>query len=175
MGYEDCIGFLKSRRSIRRFKQDPVGDDLVLKILDVARFAPSAKNRQPWEFVVVKDPEVRGRLAGIHVYASPLRGAPLAIVVVGDRELSPVSYQVDCANATIYLMLAAHALGLGTVWIQALRNGEEIRRILGLPENKAPVAIVAMGWPDEKPKARGRKELSEIVHLDRYGNRMIKS
>ncbi len=69
----------------------------------------------------------------------------------------------------MYIMLAAHALGLGTVWIQSLRNVEEIQEILKLPEKLIPVAILAVGWPDESPNPKKRKELKEIVHLDRYG------
>ncbi len=174
MGYEDCIEFLKTRRSVRRFKSDPVSDELILKILDIARLAPSAGNRQPWEFIIVKDPGVKEKLARVHAWTGPLGRAPLGIVVVGDKEVSPVSYQVDCANATMYIMLAAHAYGLGTVWLQTLRNVEDIQRILGLPENKVPVALLAVGWPDEKPVAKSRKELKDIVHVDRYGNLLKK-
>ena len=165
----DHLRFLISRRSIRKFKDRPVSDELILKILDAARFAPSAKNSQPWEFIVVKDDLLKERLGRIHRYASPLLGAPLAIVVVCDREASPTSYLVDCANAVMYVMLAAHALGLGTVWIQSLRNVEEVQELLELPERLIPVAILAVGWPDESPNPKKRKELREIVHLDRYG------
>jgi nitroreductase len=169
---EECLKFLMSRRSIRLFEDREVSDELIRRILDVARYAPSAKNSQPWEFVVVKDEEIRKRLASIHRYAYPLQRAPVAIAVLCDPKLSPDSYLADCANATIYLMLAAHALGLGTVWIQSLRNVKEINEIIGAPEGRIPVALIALGWPAEKPEARPRKELSEIVHINRYGNKM---
>ncbi|MCD6244347.1 MAG: nitroreductase family protein [Candidatus Korarchaeota archaeon] len=163
------LQFLVSRRSIRKFKDKPVPDDLILRILDAARFAPSAKNSQPWEFIIVKDRILKEKIGKIHKWASPLLGAPLAIVVACNREASPTSYLVDCANATMYIMLAAHALGLGTVWIQSLRNVEEIQELLKLPEKLIPVAILAVGWPDESPSPKRRKELKEIVHLDKYG------
>ncbi len=169
----NLIRFLVSRRSIRKFKDGPVPDDLILKILDSARFAPSAKNSQPWEFIVVKDEVIKEKLGKIHRWASPLLGAPLAIVIVCNKEASPTSYLVDCANATMYIMLAAHALGLGTVWIQSLRNVEEIQEILKLPEKIIPVAILAVGWPNESPNPKRRKELKEIVHLDIYGRHWI--
>jgi len=168
---EDIIEFLLTRRSIRQFKPDPVPDDLVLKIVDIARFAPSAGNRQPWTFVVVKDRELKDKLASIHSGSSPLLRAPMGIVVACDKNLSPVSYQVDCANATMYVMFAAHALGLGTVWLQTLRNVEDIQKLLDLPENYVPIAIVALGYPAEKPQPRPRRPLEEIAYLNKFGTK----
>jgi len=170
----DFLKFLLTRRSIRKFKKKPVDLNLILKILDVARYAPSAKNSQPWEFIVVTNEAVRERLSRIHMWASPIRKAPIAIVVVCDKNASPTSYHVDCANATMYIMLAAHALGLGTVWIQTLRNVNEIKEILKIPEGKIPIAILALGWPDEKPEPKPRKRLEEIVYMNTYGNSLLK-
>ena len=170
---QELLNFLISRRSIRRFKPDPVPDELILKILDVARYAPSARNSQPWVFIVVKDPEVKKRLANVHLWAKPLENAPVGIVIACSTELSPESYQVDCANATMQIMLAAHALGLGTVWLQTLRNINEIQGIVGLPKNYVPVAMLALGYPDERPSPKKRKELKEIVYLNKYGGVFI--
>lgn len=172
---EDLLEFLLTRRSVRQFKPDPVPDDVLLKVLDLARYAPSAGNRQPWVFVVVKDPEVKDKLASLRPGAAPLARAPAGIVVACDKDTSQLSYQVDCACATMYIMLAAHALGLGTVWIQALANTEEIQKLVGLPENYVPVAIVAIGYPAEKPQPRPRKPLEEIAYLNRYGVKLIPS
>lgn len=168
-GCKEYLEFLLTRRSIRRFRDEPVDDSLLTRILDVARFAPSAKNSQPWEFIIIKDRETIERLSKIHRWSIPLSRSPVGIVVVCNPEESPTSYLVDCANATLYLILAAHAFGLGTVWIQALRNVDEINEVLGIPKGKVPVAIIAMGWPDESPRPRERKPLKEIVYLDRYG------
>jgi nitroreductase len=170
---EELLNFLISRRSIRKFKPNPVPDELILKILDVARYAPSARNSQPWVFIVVKDPEIKKKLANIHIWAKPLENAPLGIVIACNTELSPESYQVDCANATMQVMLAAHALGLGTVWLQTLRNINEIQEIVGLPKNYVPVAMLALGYPDERPSPKKRKELKEIVYLNKYGGVFI--
>lgn len=165
---ENYLEFLRTRRSIRIFKPEPVSDELIMKILDVARFAPSAKNNQPWEFIVVKRKDILDQLSRIHRWAKPIARAPLAIVVICDKKLSPISYHVDCANAAIYIMLAAHALGLGTVWIQSLRNIEEIQKILSIPSNKVPIAIIPVGWPAEKPEPRPRKPLNKLVHENTY-------
>ena len=169
---ENLLEFLKSRRSIRKFKPQSPPRDLVLKAIDVARFAPSARNSQPWRFIIVEDTEIKSKLASIHIYASPLKNAPLAVVVVCHVDESPTSYMLDCANATIYFLLAVHALGLGAVWIQTLRNIEEIRSILGIPENVIPVAIIALGYPDESPSPKPRKPLEEVIFMNKYGVRL---
>jgi len=169
---DQLLELLKSRRSIRRFKREKPPLELVLKAIEVARYAPSAKNSQPWRFIIVDDEELKNKLASIHPAAAPLREAPMGIVVACHIDESPVSYMLDCANATVYLLLALHALGLGAVWIQTLRNVEEIRGLVGLSNNVVPVAIVALGYPDETPQPRPRKPLEEIVYFNRYGVKM---
>ena len=164
----DLLNFLKTRRSIRKFKDKNVEQDILRKIFETARFAPSAGNRQPWVFVVV-DGEIKNELSEIHPWASPLKNAPLGVLVACNRDTSPTSYQVDCANAAMYIMLAAHALGLGSVWIQVLRNTLEVKKIVNLPPAYEPIALIAIGWPDEKPSPRPRKPVEEIVFYNSYG------
>ena len=165
---ESCIDLLLTRRSIRRFKPDPVPDEVIRKVLDIARYAPSAANRQPWDVVVIKDRPKIEELSKLHRGAAPLANAPVALVITCDKNVSPISYQVDCAAFTTYLLLAAHALGLGTVWIQALRNPEEIKKIIKAPEGKEPVAIVAMGWPAESPTPKPRRGVNEFLHSESF-------
>ena len=171
---ERYLEFILSRRSIRVFKPEPVPLELLEKIVDIARYAPSSKNRQPWNFIIVTERSIIEKLSQIHRWSKPLRGAPACIVVASDVGVSPVSYQVDGANAAMYIMFAAHALGLGTVWIQTLRNIGNVQEILGLPENLVPIAIIAIGWPAERPEPRPRKSLSEIAFLNRYGEPLRK-
>ncbi|MEM1620001.1 MAG: nitroreductase family protein [Fervidicoccaceae archaeon] len=166
---ERLVEFLVTRRSIRRFRPDPVSLELVARLISVARYAPSARNRQPWAFIVVTDREVIDRFSKLHRWAAPLRGAPLCVVVASDASAAPVSFQVDGANAAVYLMLAAHAHGLGSLWIQTLRNVGEIQQVLGLPEHLVPVAIIALGWPDDVPPPPPRKSLEELAFLNKYG------
>ncbi len=163
MELEPCLELLLTRRSVRKFRDVPVPDDLVRRILDVARYAPSAKNRQPWRFFVVRDRSLIRILSSIHRWAKPLERAPLCLVVVCDRREAPISYQLDGANATIYIMLAAHALGLGSVWIQTLRDIPKIQRILHLEEEEIPVSMIALGWPAESPSPPPRKELKDLL------------
>ncbi len=170
MKSEEYIDFLLSRRSIRKFKPDPVPRELLLKIVDIARWAPSAKNLQPWEFILVTDREKLRKLGEISPATRPLLNATAAIGIVADPKLAPVTYHVDGANATMYAWLAAHALGLGAVWINSLRY-EEMKRILGVPDVKVLVAVLALGYPDEEPKPKPRKSLEELVHYEEYGRR----
>jgi nitroreductase len=167
-----CREFLLTRRSVRKFKKDDVPTELLLEAIDIARFAPSARNGQPWEFVIVKDGERREKLAQIHRWARYAAEAPVAIVVLADTKLAPDSYVIDGSLAAMYLWLALHCLGLGAVWLHTVPAADRVREIVGAPEHLYPVALFAVGYPDEKPEPKPRKPLSEIVHLESYGNRL---
>lgn len=169
---EEGCGLLLSRRSIRRYKPDPVGMELILKALDIARFAPSAHNKQPWEFIVVRDRAMLEKLSKVHRWSGPIAGAQAAIIVLADKNQAPDSYLQDGSIAATYLWLSLHCVGLGTVWIYTLQEARAIQEIVGTPEHMFPVAIFPVGFPAEQPKARPRKELKEIVHLDSYGKRL---
>ncbi len=168
----ECFEALLTRRSIRRFKGEDVPLDKVLKAIDVARYAPSAKNSQPWRFIVVKNPETIKRLSELSIGARPLASASIAVVVLANKDESPTSYLVDGALAAMYFWLALHCMGLGAVWIQTLRRIEEINKLLGVPSNYVPVAIFAIGYPAEKPPVKPRRPLEEIVFIDKYGNKI---
>ena len=164
------IEFLLSRRSIRRFKSDEIEEELIREILDVARWAPSGGNRQPWKFIVIRDRSRLNRLSECSTGAKPLREARAAIAVVVDPKVSPGTHLLDGANATLYILLAAHALGLGGVWIHALGN-QGMREVLDVPDDQELVSLVALGWPAEDPKPRPRKQLEELVFFERYGGK----
>ena len=167
-----CETVLLTRRSIRCFNNRDISLELILEAIDVARYAPSAKNTQPWRIIIVRDREILDKLSGIHGGASPLKKAKLALVVLASKNESPTSYIVDASLFAMYLWLALHCKGLGAVWIQALRNIEAIRSILEVPEEYVPIGILAVGWPAEKPGPKPRKSIEEIVFLDRYGVRL---
>lgn len=167
-GAEDYLGFLKTRRSIRRYEEKEVPDEIIMKAIEVSRFAPSAHNSQPWLFILVKDKEKIEELARIHQWTRPLLRAKKAVVIFADKEASPTSYLIDGANAAIYFHLALHAQGVGTVWIQAVHKADEIRKVLKVPENFVPVGIFPVGYPAERPGPRPRKDVSEIVCINEY-------
>ncbi len=169
----ECIEALLTRRSIREYLDKPVPRKALLKAIDIARYAPSAKNTQPWRFIIVDDPKILVKLSKIHGGAKPLEKARTAIVVASNREESPTSYLVDGSLATMYLWLALHCLGYGAVWIQTLRNTREIQEILELPVNLVPVAILTIGYPNEKPEPKPRKKLEDITYINKYGVKLV--
>jgi nitroreductase len=182
---------IKGRRSIRRYTSRAVDDKTLETILEAARQAPSWANSQCWRFVVVRDSQTRNRLADTAIEVNegrPNRGAeamritPIAIVVCAEMRKAgyyvkggkePVTdkgdwYMYDVALAMQNLTLAAHALGLGTVHIGAF-NAIKVAEILGVPEGYAVVAMTPLGYPDEEPNPRPRKEMAEIVFYDKFG------
>ena len=162
---------IKSRRSIRKYTKDPVPEDLIVKILDAGRWAPSASNRQPWSFIVLKDEEVRRKIAEATTYGKFLAEAPLGIAVVVDPQASTHPVE-DGAIAAQNMLLAAHALGLGACWIGSYNSfyEEKIKTILSIPKNKRLLSIISIGFPAESP-TRTRKELRQIVFTDQYGKK----
>ena len=162
---------IKSRRSIRKYTKDPVPEDLIVKILDAGRWAPSASNRQPWSFTVLKDEEVRRKIAEATTYGIFLAEAPLGIAVVVDPQASTHPVE-DGAIAAQNMLLAAHALGLGACWIGSYNSfyEEKIKTILSIPKNKRLLSIISIGFPAESP-TKTRKELRQIVFTDQYGKK----
>jgi nitroreductase len=164
----DVLEAIKTRRSIRRYKDKPVEDEKIVQCLDAARWAPSAMNSQPWEFIVVKDPDVRRRLADIHRYGRHMAQSPVVIVILA-RPMSRY-WHGDAAVATQNLMLVAHSLGLGTCWMGVIDTEfeEPIKKLLGVPEDLRVLCTVSLGYPDESP-SRGRVPLEEKAHWEKYG------
>lgn len=155
----DALDAIHGRRSIRRFHPDPVGEEKLEKLLRAAMAAPSAGNQQPWRFIVVRDRAIREDLSRQSPYASMLPGAPLGLVVCGDlTDLKYPDYWVqDCSAATQNLLVAAHALGLGAVWLGFYPDEERwkgAQEVLRLPKEIVPLAVIALGYPQEpKPPA----------------------
>jgi nitroreductase len=150
----DAVTAIMTRRSIRAYEAEPVAPELVETLLRAAMAAPSAGNQQPWRFVVVTERTMLGRLAATSPYAGPLLRAPLAIIVCGDTvgERHPGYWVEDCSAAMENLLLASHALGLGSVWLGYYPDAggvELIRDALGLPESVVPLGIASIGHPAE--------------------------
>jgi nitroreductase len=157
---------LKKRRSVRRYKANPVPRESVLKVLEAARIAPSAAHRQPWHFIVVEDAEMRAKLAGRQAWAAE---APVTVVAFADEEASPSWYSNDVGIAFEHLVLAATDLELGTCWMGLTRRDAEIRKLLRTPKSLKVVAMTPLGVPDEEPAPKERKSLDEIVSWETYG------
>lgn len=161
-----------NRRSVREFLEKEVEDEKIEKILQAARWAPSGLNNQPWKFVVIQKGELLEQLAELTHYSHILRKAKLAICVFLDRE---ASYDRDkdlmaLGAANQNMLLAAHSMGLGGVWLgQILARKEEVRELLQAPESLELMAVLALGHPRERERSSTRKELSRIAFGERYG------
>ncbi|MCR4418750.1 MAG: nitroreductase family protein [Clostridia bacterium] len=167
------------RRSIRRFRPDPVEEEKLAAVLEAARLAPSWKNGQCWCFVVVRDGETRRKLAEAMPATNPGRGslvqAPLAVVAcvnpAASEEWEGRPYHfVDGAIALEHLVLAAASLGLGTCWLGMIYE-DQVRSVLGIPPSVRVLAMTPLGYPDEDPRPRRRKAAEEIAYFERWGGR----
>ena len=158
------IDAILKRRSIRRYLGKSVDKSKIKELLIAGMYAPSARNQQPWHFIVIDERELLEKIMKVHPYASMLSGAAFAILVCGDEdlELSRGYWSVDCAAATQNILLAAHAVGLGAVWLGVYPREERqegIREIFSLPGHIHPFALVSAGYPaEEKPVAAPVKE-----------------
>jgi nitroreductase len=168
----EAVEAILGRRSIRKYLPTAVPPALEEKLLQAAMAAPSAGNQQPWHFVVVRE---RGRLtelSGTSPHAGMLAGAPLGIAVCGrpgGLKHEPFWVQ-DCAAAVENLLVAAHALGLGAVWLGYHPRADRVEaagRVLGLPEDLVTLAVIAVGYPDEAKPPAGRFDPAR-VHRDRW-------
>ena len=168
----ETIKALLTRRSVRHYNSEPVSPEQQKSILEAAMHAPSANNQQPWQFIVVTEREKLTRLNEIHPYAKSLLEAPMCVVVCGDLNLakSKDHWVQDCSAATQNLMLAAHALGLGTVWLGVYPREaryKAIQEYLGLPETVIPFALIAVGHPTGPIPTVDRYK-AERVHINQW-------
>ena len=168
----EALETILTRHSIRKYTPTPVPDSLVTEILQAAMSAPSAGNQQPWQFVVVADRLLREEIPTFHPYAQMVREAPVAILVCGDLHLEtyPGHWVQDCSAATQNILLAAHAKGLGAVWVGVYPKEERVARfqeLLGLPAQVIPLALVPLGSPAEHFLPANRFNASR-VHRARW-------
>jgi len=164
----DVFDAIRTRRSIRKYLNKPIEQEKLSKILEAARLSPSAANRQPWKFIVVTDPKVKEELRAAYD-RDWFVSAPVIIVACalpGEawvRSDGEEYWKVDLAIAMQDLILEAWEQGLGTCWIGAFRE-EEVKRILGIPDEVRVVALTPLGYPaEEKGPVTQRKPLKEII------------
>jgi nitroreductase len=169
----DFFELIEQRFSVRAYKADPVEEDVLQKILDAARLAPTAANRQPFRLLVIKTGGREEELRRIYGRAW-FTDAPLVLCLCGVsaeawvRDSDDKSYlDVDAAIVMDHVILAAAALGLGTCWIGAF-NPDAAREVLGLPEGVEPIVFTPLGYPDAEPRPKRRKESGDLVKYDTW-------
>ncbi len=157
-----------ARRSIRKYTAEPVSEEQVRRLLEVAMAAPSASNRRPWHFVVVTERDTLNSLAELHPYGKMLHEATLCIAVCGEPEND---YWVqDCSAATENILLAATEMGLGSVWLGVHPRADrehDVRDLLGMPPHYSPLCLIAIGHPAEEKEPRTQYQ-PERVHRERW-------
>ena len=168
----DFLALAKQRYSVRAYNDQAVEEEKLLAVLEAARLAPTAKNLQPFEFIVIRCAGREAELGRIYKGAF-FTQAPLLIAIVEKREdgwkrMDGQSYaQVDCAIAMDHLILAATSLGLGTCWVAAF-DPEAAREVLGLPSGVEPLAFTPLGYSADLPREKRRKPLSELLRRERW-------
>lgn len=168
----DTMDAILTRRSIRKYTDKRVPEDVVNQLLRAAMAAPSAANEQPWHFVVITDRSIMSQVPSFHPHSHMLKEAALAILVCNDGSLELMKGRgvLDCAAATQNILLAAHSLGLGAVWlgiypVEERMNG--MRKLLNMPSRVVPVSLVSIGYPDERLRSEDRFK-EERVHYQRW-------
>ncbi len=167
----DLFEAIKGRKSIRSFLDRDVEDEVLRRVLDAGRLAPSARNLQDWRFVVVRDKETRQRLAEAARNQPFIAQAPVVIAACGTSDYimtcGQPSYTIDVSIALDHITLAAFSLGLGTCWIGAFYE-DKVKEILGIPADIRVIALLPLGYPAEQPSARQRKPLNDIVAYEHW-------
>jgi len=163
---------IETRRSVRKYKPEALPDGDLKKILEAARLAPSAGNKQPWRFVVVRDPETKKRLAEAARKQTWTGDAGAMIAALAVSPDHPGVYarwvEKDVMTAVEHMVLAAWSLGYGSCWIGAFVE-DEVKGILDIPEDMKVIALLPIGVPDQSPEPRGRMPVEELFHDGRYG------
>jgi nitroreductase len=164
---------IKARRSIRSYDDRPIEEEKLLRVLEAGRLAPSAKNRQEWRYLVVKDKELRKKLAVAANNQYFMAEAP--VIIVGCATMvnyvlsgGQPAYTIDLSISMDHMTLQAVEEGLGTCWIGSFKE-DEVKRILNIPEDIRVVELMPLGYPKFHPEAKSRKKLDEIVFYDRWG------
>ncbi len=182
----NVLDAITGRRSVRKYKVDPVSDEQVATLLESARLAPSGNNRQPWQFIVVRSAEKKALVVKACHNQHWMLNAPVFLVCVADptpRLKGKPSFPIDDSStesvvkkiirdtsiAGEHIVLQAEAMGLSTCWV-AYFSQEDLRPVLNVPSDKYVLAVIPIGYGDAQPDAMPRKALSEMVHYESWGN-----
>jgi nitroreductase len=166
----DVYQCIRSRRTVRDYKPDPIPQEALTKILQAGRWAPSSSNTQKWRFIVVQDRETLGALGKIATQGSFIAQAPLAIAIVMDNAPRP---QLDAGRALQQMELMAWSLGIGMCFVGVREADQQraVKKLLSIPEAMELITLLPFGYRAEGPKSPGtpRVPMGEIVHWERFG------
>ncbi|HQI82655.1 MAG TPA: nitroreductase [Deltaproteobacteria bacterium] len=161
------LDLIRTRRSVRSFVGTEVGDEMVEKVLEAGRWAPSGMNNQPWRFAVIRDRDLKDRVGRLTRYRRIVHAADTLIAVFLDTTAGyHRTKDIQAMGACIQnMLLAIHGLGLGGVWLgEILKSGGELRALLDAPDHYELMAVIALGYPAEKSVQQPeRKDLASLV------------
>jgi nitroreductase len=163
----DTLEAIRERRSVRKFRPDPVERELLQQLVDSGRLAPTAMGKEPWEFVVVTEDETRAAIAATTDYGKFIAEAPACIAVFcKDTKY----YLEDGCAATENILLAAAALGLGACWVAGHKKGyaDKVRQMLGVPEGYRLASLLPVGYPADRPARKQKRRLEEVLHWEKF-------
>ncbi len=172
----DLSEAILNRRSIRKYKDKEIDDELVTKIIEAGVWAPSAGNLQSWEVIVVRDHQIKVQLAVACYIREFIAEAPVVLIICAYKRKSGATYGErgrelyciqDAACAAQNMLLMIHDLGLGACWNGSF-DEDSVSTLLGIPEGIRPVAIITVGYPDEKPIPPPREEIEDFIHYETY-------
>ncbi len=165
--FMDAFEAIENRRSIRKYKQKTIPKEIIEKLINAARLAPSAINIQPWEFIAITNTETLNKIAYITDHGKFIANAPLCIAIF----CRDTKYYLEDGTAAIEnILIAATALGLGTCWVGGDKKtyADEIRKLLSVPIDHKLVALVPIGYPDDDSIPKSKREVIDVLHFDKF-------
>ena len=162
MNSKEVLELMKDRRSVRKYKPDPIEEEKIEMILEAARWTQSASNRQPWRFIVIKNKKTIEKLQTAARFGNFVSQAPVVIAIIADKKRSPNWYIHDTSMLSHQMCLMAWSLGIGTCWIGSM-DREKAAEVLGLDKNEHLTTILPLGYYYSKPSPTSRKELKNMV------------
>lgn len=165
----DMIEMIKSRRSVRKFTDEPVDRALLMQVLEAGRWAPSGLNNQPWRFALITDKQVKAKVTPMTKYHGIIDSAQalIALFIDKDEMYHEVKDHQSIGACTENMLLAAHGLGLGAVWLgEILKSADELRALLELPQNLELMCVIALGHPASSKHTSNRKSMEELIVRD---------
>lgn len=180
MDEKELLDLMESRVSVRHYTDEGIKRETLGKILEAARWAPSAGNMQSWEFIIVNEQKLRDKLSQYAYNQEHVREAPVCIVVLGDRDKARRKYDdrgvdlymiQETAAAMQNMLLMAENLGLGAAWVGAF-DEESVSNLLDIPKKLRPMSIITLGYPKERPEQSNKYRVTDMTYINRYGRRI---
>jgi nitroreductase len=165
--FMDAFEAIENRRSVRKYKPKTISKEIIEKLINAARLAPSAINIQPWEFIAITNTETLNKIADITDHGKFIANAPLCIAIF----CRDTKYYLEDGTAAVEnILIAATALGLGTCWVAGDKKtyANEIRELLSVPIDHKLVALVPIGYPDDDSNSKSKREVIDVLHFEKF-------